>query len=278
MNRRYSLFFGLILLAVGPLSAQVQFKIALLEDGKTYQVSMVSEKTFDNPMNLTSTAQITIKAPTSGLNIDQFYNLQEGVVWEPSSLNEAPTEAPNADYHSFSLVSQGTNRLSYVAGQEVPLFAFTNKNDCQGSLRLMSNALDPFLPPNSRQANVGNQITVLGAQGDAYIGNVLDGSVPCDQTTSIEQISQLEVDLSFFPNPVQEQLTVRLNWERPSESVEIVVRHLNGAVLLEQTGELVRGGNVQRVDVRNLAAGSYLLEMRGKDWQLTSEAFLKLGK
>ena len=136
--------------------AQVKFKLMLLEDGKTYQVSLIPEVTFRAPLNATSTGQVTLKAPTKGLAVDKLYNLQNEVIWEPNSLTESPSESPEFDYVSFGLVTQGTKNIQYEAGVEIPLFAFTNFLECQGEITLIDNLTDPFSPPNSKNVNVGN--------------------------------------------------------------------------------------------------------------------------
>jgi len=46
------------------VQAQVKFKMQLLNDGTTYQVSLVPETSYRPPLNMTSTAQVTIKVPT----------------------------------------------------------------------------------------------------------------------------------------------------------------------------------------------------------------------
>jgi len=68
----------------------------------------------------------------------------------------------------------------------IPLFSFTNIGTCTGPVNLIDNATDPFSPPNSREANVGNALTILGAFGDAYIGNYTSGNNQCcsDGTTT----------------------------------------------------------------------------------------------
>ena len=49
--------------------AQVQFKISLTDENTTYLVSMVPNETWTAPMNLTSTAQVTIKYVPKGISL-----------------------------------------------------------------------------------------------------------------------------------------------------------------------------------------------------------------
>ena len=259
------------------LNAQVKFKLNLLEDGKTYQVSLIPEVTFKSPLNLTSTGQVTLKAPAKGLAVDQLFNLQNEVIWEPNSLTESPIESPEFDYVSFGLVSQGTKNITYEAGVEVPLFAFTNFLECQGEITLIDNLTDPFTPPNSKNVNVGNQLTILGAQGDAYIGNTTDNKVPCGgNLTSLEDIELNKINLTLFPNPSIDYLSANFDWSRKGEVAKLAVLDMNGKMVIEQELTIQKGYNQIQVDVQKLAQGNYFMEIKGADWKITSEQFVKM--
>lgn len=273
----FSVFIGLL---VSNLSfGQVKFKLTKLADGKTYQVSMIPEVTFQSPLNVTSTAQVTLKAPTKGLAIDQIFNLQDGVEWEPNSLTERPEEAPDSDYLSFGLITQGTNKIVYEAGVEVPLFAFTNFLECQGQIALMDNSNDPFAIPNSRQVNIGNQITVLGAQGDAYIGNALESVAPCgDNLTAIENIDQSKVNLNLFPNPAVDYLFLDFAWERKGENIKLKILDLSGKLVKAENIEINQGKNQTKIDIQTLAQGYYFIELTGETWKISSDQFVKIGQ
>ncbi len=268
-----------MLLGTNLLLGQVKFKLSLLSDGKTYQVSMIPEVTFQSPLNVTSTAQVTLKAPTRGLEVDQIFNLQDGVEWEPNSMTERPIEAPESDYLSFGLVTQGTDKIVYEAGVEVPLFAFTNFLECQGKIALMDNSNDPFAIPNSRQVNIGNQITVLGAQGDAYIGNATESEVLCgDNLTAIENIDPTKVNLSLFPNPATDYVFVAFSWDRKAAPIKLKLMDVNGKLIQEKTIEIIKGNNQTKMDIQSLAQGNYFIELIGDNWKISADQFVKLGQ
>jgi gliding motility-associated-like protein len=155
------LFCWLVILTHNPLFSQVQFKIELLPDQVTYQASMKPLLTWSPPLNITSTAQFTIKVPTGGFEVNNLVSLQPGTFWSQNARYNTPSEAPGFDYISFGLTSLGTSGLSYIAGVEVPLFTFVNNGICTGSAEVMLET-DPFFPPNSENANVNNQIATLG--------------------------------------------------------------------------------------------------------------------
>ena len=267
----------LVLLWTTFLAGQVKFKLTLLEDGKTYQVSMIPEVTFQSPLNVTSTAQVTLKGPTNGLAVDQIFNWQEGVEWAPNSLTERPLESPESDYLSFGLVTQGTALITYEAGVEVPLFAFTNSLECQGQLALMDNKNDPFAIPNSRQVNIGNQITILGANGDAYIGNAAESVAPCaGNLTAIEDIDRTKVNLNLFPNPAHAYLFVNFEWGQKGAPIKLKILDLNGKLMKENKLEIIQGTNQIKVDIQSLTSGSYFVELTGETWKISSKQFVKM--
>ena len=98
----------------------------------------------------------------------------------------------------------GTVAFNYEAGVELPLFTFKNALPCQGTVGLMDNSEDPFMAPNSRSANVGNSITIFGARGEAYLGNLAAfAEIPCQGnfSTSIEKEEIIAEVLKVYPNP-----------------------------------------------------------------------------
>jgi len=275
----YKKIFPLVFFLLGAnfIQAQVKFKLTQLADGKTYQVSLIPEVSFLSPMNTTSTAQVTLKTPTNGFEVDQIFNLQPDVVWEPNSLTQKPEESPEYDYVSFGLVSQGTKNITYEAGVEVPLFAFTNFLDCEGEISLIDNLNDPFSPPNSRLVNVGNQITILGAKGDAYIGNVEESRVACGANlTDVENIDNALIDLSLFPNPAKDYISLNFNWNRKAEEIKMTVLSLNGKVAVEKNMTIQAGKNQTKIYLEHLAQGNYFIQINGEDWKIISDQFIKM--
>lgn len=274
---KHTLLIGLLLFTFNWSNAQVQFKLTLLEDGQTYQVSLIPAVTFQNPLNLTSTGQVTLKAPAKGLAIAELFNLQDEVVWEQNSLTESPIESPNHDYISFGLVTQGTKDIKYETGVEVPLFSFKNALECQGEITLIDNLADAFAPPNSKNVNVGNQLTILGAEGDAYVGNSIENKVPCGANlTAVENIELNKINLILFPNPSVDHLKANFDWDRKAENAQLTVLNMDGKVVINQAVTIQRGNNTTKIDVQKLAQGNYFLEVTGADWKITSEQFVKM--
>lgn len=276
---KYKILLPLLFLtvSVASIQAQIKFKLQLLNDGITYQVSLVPETSYRPPLNTTSTAQVTIKVPSGSFEVRNLTNLQPHVEWEANSVTEAPEEAKESDYISFGLATNGTEFLRYEAGIELPLFTFENVMECTGEVSLMNNEEDNFMPPNSARKNVGNQITIMGADGDAYAGNLVKGGIPCGNvTTDVENIDRLKVNFDLYPNPASKNINVSLNWTRANEEVALSIYNVQGKQVSTQKMKIQNGNNLEVIDVSNLAAGTYLLEMRGADWKLSSEQFVKL--
>lgn len=145
----------------------VNFEIEKMPSGE-FQVSINPSVTYNAPDNITSTAQVTVKVPTAsgsntGFLVEDLQNILPGVLFAESGRQNAPDEDPMFDYISFGLQTMGTSGITYEAGVKVPLFTFRNGGTCEElPVSLMINQNDPFFPPNSANANVGQQITVAG--------------------------------------------------------------------------------------------------------------------
>ena len=161
-------------------AAQVlEYKLALAEDGKTYQVVM--KPTATPKPDLSLTGQVTIKVPHgTGFKVAGLTSAIEGSNWVEASRVEAPQEDAGSDYVSFSFVGlQGNSARNYQweEGKEQVIFSFQNESGCIDGMSLMAND-DPFnVAPNSANTNPGNQFTNLGwgsVSDNNYKGNYGD--------------------------------------------------------------------------------------------------------
>jgi len=260
-----SLVFLTTLVAIEISNAQVQFKLTLLEDEETYLVSLIPEKTWVHPNNITSTAQVTIKASTRTFEVKDLKSLQPNVEWADNSRSDAPPEAPEYDYISFGLSTLGTANYVYKKGVELPLFTFKNTLSCQGTLSLMDNKKDAFAAPNSRRANVGNSITIFGARGEAYSGNMEQFStIPCQNelSTSLEEgVEDSDQNPNIYPNPAFNEVAVDLNWNAGRIQGELIITNTTGREVRRETIWLNRGFNNFPLKIEKLPFGVYSIEM-----------------
>ncbi|MFK7933276.1 MAG: hypothetical protein AB8G22_07190, partial [Saprospiraceae bacterium] len=137
------------------------YHLDVLPDGR-FQVAMTAHQDYNYPDNITSTAQITVVAPTGGLAVTQVENLIPNVAFSQNARLNAPSENPEQDYIVFGLTSIGTEQIPYIAGQRIPLFNFTANTVCSQMDICLMQEDDPFAVPNSQSANVGQQLSLNG--------------------------------------------------------------------------------------------------------------------
>lgn len=174
------LLIGMVALSSG--RTQIQFNVTLLDDGETYQAALRPNVTLEGTAALTNSAQLTFVVPSVSPDAPGFIisDLQSiNGEWANNSISRSPTENPNFDYLSVGLTSNGTANIPYTAGETTVLFTFKNSGNCTGALNLIETN-DPFLPPNSENVNVGNEITVFGlGSANAWTGNFGQGQADC---------------------------------------------------------------------------------------------------
>lgn len=256
------------------LDAQVQFQLDLDADTKIYTVSMLPQVTWEPPYNRTATAQITVKAPTGLFEMKEFISLTPNVEWVMNSRINSPAEAPDYDYLSFTLVTTGLEPIDFVKGKATKLFCFKNATACTGMVSLMDNKIDAFLPPNSRNANVGNSIGVHGARGEAYIGNVNNKAFACDygitptqlvvtdskkdETVEPQPVKEtLEAYTDIYPNPTNQQLNIKFSWDKTGGEKEIALYNNLGKLVEVHEEKVVIGDNHLTFDIAALPSGIY---------------------
>jgi len=257
------------------LDAQVQFQLDLDADTKIYTVSMLPQVTWEPPYNRTATAQITVKAPTGLFTMKEFMSLTPNVEWIMNSRVDSPAEAPGYDYLSFTLVTSGLEPLEFVKGTPTKLFCFTNSTNCTGMISLMDNATDAFLPPNSRNINVGNSIGVHGAKGEAYTGNVSNKAFACDygikpptqlvvtdskkeETVEPQTVKEtLEAYTDIFPNPTNQQLNIKFSWDKTAGEKSILLFNNLGKQVQLYEEKVLLGDNHLTFDIAALPSGIY---------------------
>jgi len=164
---------------------QITGKLTYLSAEESFLVSVVPNQNLSAPQNITNTGQITLKATTGSFDISTIVSINGN--WTKAATINSPIESPAYDYHVFFLGALLTNP-TIEAGQPIPLFSFSNNNDCQGSIELVNNYDDEFWPPNSMNANIGNQMTIVGfGNENAYEKNdELASKIECPKKLVID--------------------------------------------------------------------------------------------
>lgn len=158
--------------------AQVNLKTILDADGVTYKVFLVSNNSFLGISSLISSSQITLVVP-HGIG-NEYFEITNPVSpisnmkWSFTGRSDAPPENPDKDYLYFNFINNNSPIVKFdiVANQEILLFSFKRTSKCAGKVYTFDNKTDLFASPNSLGINTGNNFTIFGAGGDAYIGNL----------------------------------------------------------------------------------------------------------
>ncbi|MFK7948107.1 MAG: T9SS type A sorting domain-containing protein [Saprospiraceae bacterium] len=267
-NYKYLLLIAILLGMVGinKTNAQVYYGIDLQEDGKTYVVSLKSDVSLPTPLNMTSTAQITIKYPTSdSVQMENLTSLLPAVAWNKTVRIQQPLEATDYDYITFGLSSLGTTGITYEEDVELPLFSFENVGGvCAGLVEIIDNQNDAFLYPNSEKLSIKNQISVLGMGGSTYAG-LYKGSIDC-QTVSTDNI-EIEIDenskIELFPNPASSWLNVTYDVEVDANAY-IIIYDETGRTIKTERLQNTQGEQTITMDVEDLIERTYFLQIKGK--------------
>jgi len=263
----------IILIICQSLPAQVRFFMSYNAVTTEYTVSMMPERTWYSPFNKVATGQITLKATTGQFSIKDIESHVEETEWVPSGKVTTPEESPEYDYHFFRLKTPGLAEMPFRAFKPVDLFTFTLESNCAREVMLVSNEYDPFLPPNSRSINIGNSLGVLGANGEAYSGNVSNLPIYCPYAKGpftkeeVEEGSKIvSSDLTgnaliaeklLYPNPTINEVNISLNWRGTSGQKTIFVYNGLGQVAQTFQENLQEGSNHFTLNLSKLENGIY---------------------
>jgi hypothetical protein len=254
----------LALLFVASLAqAQVELQIRRFPETATYLVSAMPSETYPAPLNTISTAQVTIKVPTGGFEIEEIQSLYGNAHWILNGRYNAPKESPDFDYLSFGLENLGSTAYVFQKNTETILFALRARGKCTGDISLVDNAHDVFLPPNSMQANVGNEMTILGAGGDAYVGN-RSSNTTADCFESVANYVQPH-EILIYPNPILNDTPVHLAFQLDEKTAifgEILLFDAASREVFRKTEAIKPGLNDLEIPFKIFPAGVYRIELR----------------
>ena len=188
-QKKYSLLAAFIALGLSVSASSafadtvLEYKLAVSDDGKSYEVWMKPSATPKPDISLTG--QLTLKVPHAAkFKAVKVVAGVEGADWIEASRVDAPKEDPKHDYISFSYIgAQGNSSQNYdwKANEERLVFSFANEQGCVNGVSIMAND-DPYnVPNNSQQTNPGNQFTKLGwgAVGENNFKGVYGNSPKC---------------------------------------------------------------------------------------------------
>ena len=175
----------------------VNFKLIYNGMLARYEVYMNSSTAYSGPQARISSSQVTLVVP-HGVGASQFMvgtitggngngGSPASMTWSASRF-DAPTENPTKDYVFFGYNASANPSVLFniAANTDILLFHFPNTNACSaGTVALIDNTNDPFLPPNSQSLNTPNAITIFGAGlVNNYLSNV-NGPAACSATAAL---------------------------------------------------------------------------------------------
>jgi hypothetical protein len=238
MKKIRQLFLSALLLIVfSQLSAQsVEFKVERLNDD-TYQVVMKPSVTWTAPNNNTLGLQVTLLAPTGSLQITDLTGING--FWSDLPTVVAPSENTIKDYFVIYLAS--STQLPYTAGVETPLFTFKRVGVCTGTVELINNNTDPFMPPNSQSFNVGNYVATTGGGGS---GNNL-WTANYGSTATCPRACQVEYKLTALSTgKYQVSMIPKVSWSgifARTATQQVTIRVPTGGFVVSNLTNLVSG-------------------------------------
>ncbi|GEM_PF-6575024 len=234
-----------------PPSCILTYDLNDLGNGK-YEVTLITDTTWNQPLNTTSNLQVTLKVPTGGFVASNVTDQTPGVNFAVSEVVTAPIEDPAYDYITISLQSP-TTLLPYVDGNTVHLFTFDNTGTCTGdSIRFMLED-DPFTAPNSQNSTAGQYISVLGyGAPDAPIC-LAKNAVICDAVPPPAPICLITYEIEELPGDIiQVSIISDTTWTgvfSQTSSAQVVVKVPTGGFQIGSLTSLEGDWAIGGIDV-----------------------------
>lgn len=268
IKSKHALFVVFCVLSVS-VQAQVKFGLSLLPDQETYLISLKAEKSWAAPANITGAVQVVLKVPANiPFTTGKIQSLIPGLSWADNALVLQPSTAPDYNFICFVLNQPGTKLIQYQEGVELPLFTFKNLEPGRTAKLELTLNDDPLVQKVVQidHINITQNITVLGANGNAFTGVFGQAA---STTTAVPQVEILE-KLKVYPIPAQD--FVWLNWESQAPKTELP----NRLQVFSATGTLIRtftlnqqvGQQQLQVDVSAWPAGLYVFKAQNQAGQM----------
>ena len=232
-----------------PMLAQVRGSVIGMGEPNQFKVTITPAQSWSLTNSITNTATITIKVPTGDFQISSVRSYTG--IWEVSDPIITPIESPNYNYYIFNLSSPLTS-IVYEEGVTLDLFSFINTGACTQDVQIIDEVNDPFLPPNSRNANIGNYFTILGnGASNAYAGTLNNTQlVSCNEIEYNLQISER----TCYDDPIK----ARMHYLNGTPPMRFVIKKENSFSALIDT--LTEVGEVWDAP-SELEPGTYTLYM-----------------
>ncbi len=263
---KYMVLTGLVTCLAHTLKAQVRLNLSLLPDQQTYLVSMLPDQSWSAPMNAVGSAQIVLQMDAGKPFLaGQIKSMISGISWSDNAYIESPASAPEYNFVCFALNEAGTKSISFQAGVETPLFSFVNLDPgCVGIVTLVENT-NPLVQKvvNTDRYNITQNMTVLGAQGNAVSGNV-NTSVDCSVLHTKTENSIVS-NLRIFPVPATDALLIFWELEPGQNLNKLLVTDMIGRQMVSESMKPSVGEQKYSLDVSAFPTGLYTASLFNKE-------------
>ncbi len=248
--------------------SSLEFSVQKMEDNDlVWGVYVRPTKGFETPTKpVIATGQITVLLRNNGFdNIDHIQSVNGN--WNGAIEKiDGPIEAPDVSYFFIGFIDDGKG--IELENEKETLLLTMQLNNCPDTIALINNQGDPFaLLPNSVSNNPGMDFEVYNVDKKeihnwAKNYNTTDHSCG-NLSTSVQDATALGL-LSFYPNPVAQQL--QLNWSGDKDA-QISILDLSNQVRLPQQAL----HSSQQIDVSQFSAGMYIIKIESQQQQFYSK-------
>ena len=294
--KKYTVLLMALLLAGGRLLAQesaaltVKYMVSYDESQKTYTAWVVPNYDTPNANNLATeekgaTAQVTLKVP-QGFTLSNLRDIKGSWDKQPPKIGGAAPYArlgaeAGYEYYVIGKAPVETNFGAFRRDEPVALFSFSGKGGDFKDVQVLDSR-DPFvqLADEHFSLNVGNSFYSRSGQYHSVAATPLEQfSAPTNVQKVLTEIAKnadaelLTSEAGFdeslkliaYPNPVQDQLTVKYFSLREGGDVALELVNLDGKVQDSYKLKATYGINTLKMNVSRLNEGLYLLRTRVDD-------------
>lgn len=273
-NLLFTFFFLLMLFEV---SAQIQFNLNLLSDQETYMVSMVSEKTIPQPMNMASNLQVVLKIPEGKpFLIGEINSLVKELDWVNNAFAKQVNGEATYGLSAFTMVQGFTKNILIEAGVEIPLFTFKNMEPgCVGAITLPDNQDIEIRQAVNQKLNFTQNITLLSSRGNAFTG-IGNKVANCSQLSTSIEANTLPLELTAYPVPAYDELTIK--WTNPTQYESLTLELLGANSQLIRSIDLPPNTGTQQLQlaVQDYPAGLYTFLIKNDKNEFQKHKFIKV--
>lgn len=269
MKKRIYSITGILLLLLGisaSTDAQVKMQLTQQSDKKTYLVSLLPERTYDFPNEMVGSVQLTLKVPKGNDFILSNITTQiEDVEWMRNNTLENEPLTKNYNYYSLGVLPLGS-KVRLEKNKPLPLFTFQNSGSKTVKIELMDNN-DEILPIVEKRFSLDMENNVSIHKRNMVI-NGYAGNVNLN-TEVISNENGIIID-QVFPNPSKD--IIKIKWTNALldiNDVKIMIVDNNGIALKTQNAEASIGENNNEINVGDLNEGTYLLQIRNTQKNIT---------